>query len=414
MTASTMDATFPRSWWSTSFEFHRFVMFHQMLKVMFMVKTALTSGLFQRRLWFQRMLRGPLVMKLNERDIAQQAEAALLECLAKVPGLQVISADSPIPRPVGFGDARVRVQERSGKEWDLLLECKSSGQPAVARLAIGQMLRYQGGNPNAYGVFAAPFISVEAAKLCAQENVGTVDLSGNCRLNFGGVYIERSGQPNRFAEKRELRSLYSPRATRLLRVLLTQPKRIWRLQDLAEEAGVSLGQAFNVKKRLLEKEWLRSETGGLTLIRASALLMEWSENYSWRKNRVRDFYSLQSVAEIEAGLAEGCQAQGIEYALTGFSGAARLAPSVRYQRVMAFVAETGPEKMSALGLKEVPSGANVTLLTPYDDGVFYGAREVDGIRIAAPIQIYLDLIGFRGRGEEAAQTLLEKVIEPTW
>jgi hypothetical protein len=70
--------------------------------------------------------------------------------------------------------------------------------------------------------------------------------------------------------------------------------------------------------------------------------------------------------------------------------------------------------VTALSRKEVPSGANVTLLSPYDDGVFYGAAEVDGLRIASPVQVYLDLVGYRGRGEEAATFLLEQVIERTW
>ena len=102
------------------------------------------------------------------------------------------------------------------------------------------------------------------------------------------------------------------------------------------------------------------------------------------------------------------------YAFTGFSAAARLAPTVRYQRVMAYVDGDLTPVVTALSLKEVPSGANVTLLSPYDDGVFYGAAEVDGLRIASPVQVYLDLVGYRGRGEEAATFLLEQVIERTW
>jgi len=48
------------------------------------------------------------------------------------------------------------------------------------------------------------------------------------------------------------------------------------------------------------------------------------------------------------------------------------------------------------------------------NGVFYGSRVIDGIRVASPIQIYLDLFGFRGRGEEADNALLDQVIRPTW
>ena len=65
-------------------------------------------------------------------------------------------------------------------------------------------------------------------------------------------------------------------------------------------------------------------------------------------------------------------------------------------------------------LKEVGSGANVTLLTPYDEGVYYGVSTREGSRIVSPVQLYLDLIGFKGRGEEAANAILEEVIKPLW
>jgi hypothetical protein len=46
---------------------------------------------------------------------------------------------------------------------------------------------------------------------------------------------------------------------------------------------------------------------------------------------------LKSIPEIEADLARVCSEKGIEYALTGFSGAARFTPAVRYNRAMAYV-----------------------------------------------------------------------------
>jgi len=53
-------------------------------------------------------------------------------------------------------------------------------------------------------------------------------------------------------------------------------------------------------------------------------------------------------------------------------------------------------------------------LKPFDDAILFTSESIQGIRIAAPIQLYLDLIGFRGRGEEAAQTLFLEVIKKTW
>ena len=51
---------------------------------------------------------------------------------------------------------------------------------------------------------------------------------------------------------------------------------------------------------------------------------------------------------------------------------------------------------------------------PYDDGVFYGTRRVDNLQVASDIQVYLDVQSFRGRGEEAAQVLYERITDRAW
>lgn len=55
--------------------------------------------------------------------------------------------------------------------------------------------------------------------------------------------------------------------------------------------------------------------------------------------------------------------------------------------------------------KPVSSGPNVTLLILYDEGVYYGEKRYDGVPVVSPVQIYLDLINNKGRGEEPAQFL---------
>ena len=122
---------------------------------------------------------------------------------------------------------------------------------------------------------------------------------------------------------------------------------------------------------------------------------------------------MKGSAEIESDIAEQCDRAGLRYALTAFSGAARLAPAVRYQRVSAFV-EAVDDLASSLDLNEVESGANVSLLTPYDDGVFYGSQEIDGVRIASPVQRYLDLASIKGRGEEGGAAVLDQELRAQW
>ena len=70
--------------------------------------------------------------------------------------------------------------------------------------------------------------------------------------------------------------------------------------------------------------------------------------------------------------------------------------------------------INELPFKPVTSGANIRIISPYDDGVFYGTRNIRGQSVASPVQCYLDLKDEKARGEEAAEALLEKVIKPSW
>jgi hypothetical protein len=352
-------------------------------------------------------------MKIEVQRLEQKAESTLKQCLNKIPFVQ-ISDIRKEPTAVGARTDFTVELTVYGMKQVLAVEVKRTGQPKAAREAINSLLRWISLNTGAYGIFMAPYISSQTAGICRQEGVGYCDFAGNCLLMFGGVYIEKSGNPNPLSEKRDLRSFYSPKAARILRVILNNPRKTWKMQELASEAEVSLGQAANVKKLLDSRELIEKAENGFTIKEPYSLLSEWSRYYLFRKNRTRDFYSLKSIPDIEAEIADVCKRNRINYAFTGFSGAARLTSAVRYQRVMAYVDAEEDHLLKLFEFKEVGSGANVTLLMPYDAGVFYGVTAKDESRVVSPVQLYLDLIGFKGRGEEAANALLEEVIKPLW
>ncbi len=64
---------------------------------------------------------------------------------------------------------------------------------------VNQLRLYLPTLPDAYGVFMAPYVSPKTAEICTKEGVGYIDLAGNCRLSFDGVFIERQGIPNPFS-----------------------------------------------------------------------------------------------------------------------------------------------------------------------------------------------------------------------
>jgi hypothetical protein len=350
---------------------------------------------------------------MYEKEVIEQGERAIRDCLDRIPFLKIREVKI---EPDVFGrrpDFLVLVEAANGQS-NLVIEAKSSGQPGIARGAIDQLRVYSELVPNSYAIILAPYISDSTARLCQQEGVGYIDLAGNCRLSFNQVYIEQRGRKNPYSERRELRSLYSPKAERILRVLLISPRKVWKVQELASEADVSLGLASKVKQILELREWLAPRSRGVRLLDPEAALTEWGGEYRYSKHRAVDFYSLVSGSELEKQIALAAETSNIRIALTGFSAAVRYAPAVRYRRSMIYCAGEAAAIAQKLDLKQVSSGANLTLIQPYDEGVFYEGESRDGLPVVSAIQTYLDLVKQSARGEEAAAVLLQEVIRPSW
>src|SRR5256886_8206431 len=138
------------------------------------------------------------------------------------------------------------------QEHTLVVEISPLGQPRQIRAVVTRLAEIRRDLPEAYPVAAAVYIGPQSARILTNHNLGYVDLSGNCYLAFGNVLIEKEGKRNVRPSVRPLRSLFAPRATRVIRVLLVEPARAWRLEEPAHAAEGSLGHAHNVLKPLEE------------------------------------------------------------------------------------------------------------------------------------------------------------------
>lgn len=354
-------------------------------------------------------------MKID--NFLEKARRALNEIILEVPFAHMDNSRLQEQKGEKSGDPFVDVMvviKLPEREQILLIETRLSGEPRFAREAVNQLFRSMENYPGAYGVFMAPYISSRSAEICKNEGVGYIDLTGNCFLSFDRVFINREGRPNPFSEKRQLRSLFSTKATRIIRVLLLHPGRKWKMVHLAREAEVSIGQVFAVKEMLLDKEWVTAERDGIKVTEPALLLKNWADNYSYTRNQVSDYYTMLPLEECEQKLAFFCEDEHIGYGISGFSGAARLAPSVKYNRLMVYVQGDRELLVSKFNLKKAESGANVFLMGPYDKGVLYGSTVKDSMRIVSPVQLFLDLHSVPGRGQEAAERLFEEVISKGW
>lgn len=342
-----------------------------------------------------------------------EARQAILSTLQRIPEVADLKVEPETWTEKSRADLLVSFRKQNDRK-TLLVEVGSSGQPRLARAAVNSLIAARLNRPGTYGVFVAPYISDASATICKENGIGYIDFVGNCWLHFDSIFMEIKGNPNRFSGKSKLKSLFKPKAERILRALLYEPKRQWSTMELAEAAVVSPGQVSNVRKLLLEREWIQDQKRGIKLTDPVLLLDSWQANYQSNRNTVYEFYDMGSPSEIEATLADICHQRETRYAFTGFSGASRYAPFTTYKTAMVYMDNVNANNLGDLPFKSVTSGANVRIISPYDEGVYYGTRNIHGHIVSSAIQCYLDLKDEKARGEEAAEALLEQVIKPSW
>jgi hypothetical protein len=359
---------------------------------------------------------------MKSHQIERQLSDALRTYLNRVPFLEIVSIKQNVTTRAQGREVEMDLlaELKAGDDpWTLVAECKSLGQPREVRSATLQLDQYLAAlsDRSRYGIVLAPFISEESARICTDAGVGYLDLSGNARLSFDRVFIESRAPENALKRKRELKSLFSPKSLRILRVMLTGRLRPWKVTELAEAARVSLGQVSNVRRQLLSQEWATVGDGGIELTRPEDLLTDWQTQgrrpSSSAQGRQVELFTLDRPGEFESKLAKASISLKRRCALTEMAAAARMAPMVRYLRTRAYV-DSIEAVSAAIGIKPVETGANVVLIEPADDGVFYDLRNVGGVFSVCPVQVYADLPTGGGRYEEAADTLLQQVIQKEW
>jgi hypothetical protein len=118
------------------------------------------------------------------------------------------------------------------------------------------------------------------------------------------------------------------------------------------------------------------------------------------------YFSPERITRKVIGeLARVAHAEGRRYAFTLHSGAALVAPNVRFPALHCYV-EGGPEPIvRALGLRPAEGEGNVSIMAPYDEGVFYALMNKSGLPVVCLPQLYADLYHYERRGREQAAHL---------
>ena len=314
----------------------------------------------------------------------------------------------------------------------------------------------------------APLLSPQAQAFCIQNGIDFLDLAGNVFINVPGKFtLQRNGmrargQFSKASESARSVNVFSGRFSRVLRVLLENPKS-WTVTEIARELEaesnrfnelvpgadvdfkISQGSISKAVAGLEEQLGVRRRGTAAIVAEPQRLLQEWAEKYRERYRwRLRS--SLQAgnpfgkdLAAIASGISPMIQGA---YAFSGAIATTPNAPFVDIDVVDVFVLNGNAK------LRELKSQANsgsgfadgsgygfgtgsgggfgddtgygsglqpaLRFISPYDAGVFMYSKQVGTAPVVSPIQAYLDLYARGGRDLKQAEYLLSNVIQPQW
>lgn len=313
----------------------------------------------------------------------------------------------------------------SGGKAALCVECKKEMRPSAFKMLADRPF-HPPGQPNVVvPVLALPWVSPGMAEICQAHKWSWFDLAGNYFLDIPDLLqLSHTGNAPTHPPPRPSANLSTAEAARIMRALLSaQPiGKLWTQRELREacQPEVSIGLVNKVVRHLREEDWLTlGESDGFQVRDPLKLLLAWRDAYRFRRHTRMGYFTLMQGKALQSALAllGAKTADGLAYA--AFSAAEIQAPFVRQPKTWLYVRhENLPILEKAIDAKTVDSGENVVVLVPEDDGVFYQGDGLEklGNRLGCThiIQTYVDLCHVGGRGQEAADALLDQRIKPEW
>lgn len=280
----------------------------------------------------------------------------------------------------------------------------------------------------AVGLVAARSIPYKERDAIEAAGLSWCDGRGALHLRWPGtlVHIDHGGR--RLAVSESVGAdepRLGPAGIRAVQVLLASPQDEWTVNRLAERARVSVGQAHNVFRAMEQKRLVHAVGKGpkqRRVIDDRRAALDWLAVVDGARRRppaAATYLYARTEAEVARRFAERAAEAGMAYAVTGAAASSLLGVPVLSRIVVTQIRVGGfqpIEALARLGLEHLEAedagrGMNVDVWADIGEVGTFGASEVDEVRVAPPIRVWLDLQRQGGRNVDAAQLFREQALE---
>lgn len=348
----------------------------------------------------------------NEAEVLRRGVAMLAE---RLPEGWTLSAQSEAKTI----DALIDVRDGDGNLATLIVEAKRIVEGRDVASVRAQLDAYAEKIPGAQGLVVARYLSPPVRTKLTDAGLSYIDATGNMRIEVTrpGLYMSDRG-----ADSDPWRGPGRPRGTlkgepaaKLVRAIADFAGK-WKIRELVDVSEASTGSAYRVVE-FLEREGMatRDADGQVDVPDWAQVLRRWSDDYGFvRTNQVTRWIAPRGLPDLVERIA--ASDDGLRYAVTGTIAAAEWAAYAPARLAMIYVADS-TAIAEAWDLRAADAGANVLLAQPKFDVVFERSlRTVDGVAVASPSQVVVDLMTGPGRNPSEAEELLEwmKRNEQSW
>ena len=309
----------------------------------------------------------------------------------------------------------------------LLVEAKRQIFPRDARQIAWQAEKFIKGVDDPTVADAIPFVVAEALspgakELLREERIGYYDRGGSLYVPIAGAYIFIDKPAPKQMKKQSL-AVFKGARSRVLKALFYKGREPTNVKEIGSLARVSAATASKTLQELERREWVETEGSGPNKLRRLRhpieILDAWTDFLATEKQAAlrRYYVPISNIDRLVSAVeSEFSQHRDLRYALTGEIAAQTFAPYLTsISTVHCRIASHNEEHdaLASLDARPVTEGWNLALIdtSPHD---FIGATVTQGMRLASPLQIYLDLFLARGRAKELAMEFREKVLIPQW
>jgi len=350
-------------------------------------------------------------MYTSERELIRWLETAFIE---KIPFLKLEKIEYLHSKNENVPDL-ILIATHANRRYHFCIEVKRAGYPQYIRSAIAVLEQFRKNNPHCYPIVVVPRIGEQGKMICDEHNVGYIDAVGNAKIVSGSIFIEKERSndktvPHFIKNEAYGQSIFSPKATRITKYILSEPEKRLFQKDIVAKTGLSKGMVSRIVKRMIDAGYVVEKEHGVLLSNFDDLLSAWVDVSAKRRQAEKRYYAwTRNPQELMHRISEKLEQKNVQYAFTQEAGASLVAPFSTFEIVSLYIESLEKFPAASLAAEDAKKGFNIVLFEPVDTDIFRQAREINNQKVVDDLQLYLDLMKNPLRGEKQAAHLLSVV-----